>query len=99
MLREQTFEKLYKLKLHGMAQALEEQLKQPETASLSFEERLAVLVDAQWTWRENQGKANRPREARAKQRASIKDMKYPQTPQTAPAPEKRPASPAWAPQR
>ncbi|PYV05246.1 MAG: AAA family ATPase [Acidobacteria bacterium] len=76
MLREQTFEKLYKLKLHGMAQALEEQLKQPETASLCFEERLAMLVDAQWTWRENQAIANRLRNARLKQQASIEDINY-----------------------
>ena len=46
MSREQTFDKLYRMKLHGMAQALEEQLKQPDIASLSFEERLAMLVDA-----------------------------------------------------
>ena len=76
MLREQTFEKLYKLKLHGMAQALEEQLKQPETASLSFEERLAMLVDAQWIWRENQAIATRLRNARLKQQASIEDINY-----------------------
>ncbi len=30
MLREQTFEKLYALKLQGMAQALEEQLGNPD---------------------------------------------------------------------
>ncbi len=48
MTREQTFDKLYRMKLHGMAQALEEQLKQPDMANLSFEERLAMLVDAQW---------------------------------------------------
>jgi hypothetical protein len=43
-MREQTFEKLYGLKLHGLAQALQEQLKNPEAASLSFEDRLAMLV-------------------------------------------------------
>ena len=47
MTREQTFDKLYRMKLHGMAKALEEQLKQPDMANLSFEERLAMLVDAQ----------------------------------------------------
>jgi DNA replication protein DnaC len=76
MLREQTFEKLYKLKLHGMAQALEEQLKQPETAALGFEERLAMLVDAQWIWRENRAIAIRLRNACLKQQASIEDLNY-----------------------
>jgi DNA replication protein DnaC len=76
MLREQTFEKLYRLKLHGMAQALEEQLKQTETASLGFEERLAMLVDAQWIWRENRAIATRLRNACLKQQASIEDINY-----------------------
>jgi DNA replication protein DnaC len=76
MLREQTFEKLYRLKLHGMAQALGEQLQQPESASLGFEERLAGLVDAQWLWRENRAIATRLRQARLKQPASLEDINY-----------------------
>lgn len=76
MLREQTFQKLYSLKLHGMAQALEEQLARPDASSLSFEERLAMLVDAQWLWRENRSLAARLKNARLKQPASIEDMNY-----------------------
>ena len=76
MLREQTFEKLYSLKLHGMAQALQEQLNQPDTASLGFEERLAPLVDAQWLWRENRAAKARLRSARLKMTASIEDINY-----------------------
>ena len=56
MLREQTFEKLYSLKLHGLAQALQEQLENTEASSLSFEERLGMLIDAQWLWRYPSGK-------------------------------------------
>jgi len=76
MTREQTFDKLYRMKLHGMAQALEEQLKQPDMANLSFEERLAILVDAQWLWRENRSLASRLRSARLKQQASIEDINF-----------------------
>lgn len=76
MLREPTFEKLYRLKLHGFAQALEQQLQQAEAASLSFEERLARLVDAQWLWRENRAIATRLRQARLKQPASLEDVNY-----------------------
>ena len=76
MLREQTFDKLSRLKLHGMAQALEEQFRQTETASLDFEERLARLVDAQWLWRENRAIATRLRQARLKQPASLEDINY-----------------------
>jgi DNA replication protein DnaC len=77
MLREQTFEKLYSLKLHGMAQALEQQLQQPEAASLGFEERLGMLVDAQWLWRENRAIARRLRSAKLKHAAaSMEDINY-----------------------
>jgi len=75
-MREQTFEKLYGLKLHGMAQALQEQLTNPEVSSLSFEDRLAGLVDAQWLWRENRAVASRLRKARLKVPASMEDINY-----------------------
>ncbi|MGH9339887.1 MAG: IS21-like element helper ATPase IstB [Acidobacteriota bacterium] len=76
MVREQTFEKLYSLKLHGLAAALEEQLKDPQASSLGFEERLGMLVDAQWLWRENQALARRLRQARLKMAASMEDINY-----------------------
>lgn len=76
MLTEQTFEKLYSLKLHGMAQALQEQNQNPEMTSLSFEERLAAVVDAQWLWRENRALTRRIRNARLKQQASLEDINY-----------------------
>jgi hypothetical protein len=75
-MREQTFEKLYSLKLHGLAQALEEQIRNPEASSLSFEDRLAVLVDAQWLWRENRAVASRLRKARLKMPACMEDINY-----------------------
>jgi DNA replication protein DnaC len=75
-MREQTFEKLYSLKLHGFAQALEEQFKNPDMSSLSFDDRLAGLVDAQWLWRENRAAATRLRKARLKQPASMEDINY-----------------------
>lgn len=76
MTREQTFDKLYRMKLHGMAAALEEQIKQPDMADLSFEERLAMLVDAQWLWRENRSLTTRLRNARLKQQASMEDINF-----------------------
>jgi len=76
MLREQTFEKLYSLKLHGMAQTLKEQLTKTEVMALPFEERLAMLVDAQWLWRENRSISTRLRGARLKQPASMEDINY-----------------------
>lgn len=76
MLHEQTLEKLYALRLQGMARALEEQMKQPEMAGLSFEERLAMLVDAQWLWKENRALTLRLRNATLKHRASMENINY-----------------------
>jgi len=76
MLREQTFEKLNSLKLHGMVQAYEQQLANPEAASLPFEDRLAMLVEAQWLWRENKTLTTRLRYAELKQQATIEDVNY-----------------------
>ena len=76
MLREQTFEKLHALKMHGLAQALEQQLSNPDSASLGFEERLAMLVEAQWFWRENKAIKSRLRKAALKTPASMEDINY-----------------------
>jgi DNA replication protein DnaC len=76
MLREQTFEKLNSLKLHGMAQAFEQQLADPEAASLPFEDRLAMLVETQWLWRENKAIKTRLHHAALKMPATIEDINY-----------------------
>lgn len=76
MTREQTFEKLHSLKLHGLSQALERQLGEPAMAELAFEERVAMLVDAQWQWRENRALERRLRQARLKKPASLEDVDY-----------------------
>ena len=53
MLYSRTLERLHSLRLEGMIAALEEQRAQPDTGELDFEERLALLVERQWLWREN----------------------------------------------
>ena len=76
MTRQQTFDQLYSLKLHGLADALDEQLKNPEMEALSFEERVGLLVDAQYRWRENRAYATRLRQAHLKTAALIEDLNY-----------------------
>ena len=46
MLTQPIVEQLHSLRCTGMAEALREQLQTPGAASLSFEERLAFLIDA-----------------------------------------------------
>lgn len=76
MLNEQTMTKLFAMKLNGMAEAYEEQRKQPQMADLSFEERLGMLVDRQWMWREDRALKTRLRNARFKLPAFIEDVDY-----------------------
>jgi DNA replication protein DnaC len=76
MLHEQTMEKLCALRLHGMAESLQEQMNQPDMTGLSFEERLAMLVDAQWLWKQNRALALRLRNACLKHRASMENINY-----------------------
>ncbi len=53
MWTEQTLERLRQLRLHGMADALFAEQNYVDRHDLSFEERLALLVDAEWSNREN----------------------------------------------
>ena len=43
MLNQQTIEKLYAMRMRGMADAFTQQQEDPQTTQLSFEERLALL--------------------------------------------------------
>lgn len=76
MLNNQTMDKLQALRLEGMAQALEEQRRQPDISQLEFEERLALLVERQWLWRENRALAARLHYAQLKIAASLEDIDY-----------------------
>jgi len=53
MLTEQTFEKLSYMKLRGMSAAYRLQMEDPAMASLSFEDRFGLLVDAEYAKRRN----------------------------------------------
>ncbi len=57
MLQEPMIEKLLAMRLHGMADALKTQEQDPGARELSFLERLGLLVDHQWNWRQNQALA------------------------------------------
>ena len=76
MLNEPTITKLLAMKLNGMVEALEEQRKSAQTASLSFEERLALLVERQWLWKENRAMAVRLKFAKLRQPACVEDIDY-----------------------
>ena len=76
MLNQPTLEKLEAMRLHGMAQAWREMAKSEQAAELSFEERMALLVDRQFTWRENEAFAARLRRAKLRANACVEDIDY-----------------------
>src|SRR5262249_27935883 len=76
MLNQQTLEKLHTLRLHGMAEAFRAQSEQTGITELSFEERLALLVDQQWTWRQNRALERRLTQAKLRHRASVEDIDF-----------------------
>ena len=77
MLTEPTLEKLKSLRLDAMAAAWTEQANDAETAKLSFDERLGLLVDAEWIYRENKRMKRLLFEAKLKiSQAAIEDVDY-----------------------
>jgi DNA replication protein DnaC len=78
MLNEPTLEKLRTLKLEALAAAWVEQQKSPEVATLSFDERMGLLVEAQWLARENKRMTRCLKEAKLRLgQACVEDIDYP----------------------
>lgn len=75
MLQQPMMEKLTAMRLLGMVDALKTQQQDPDSAELSFLERLGLLVDQQWSWRENQALARRLAIAKLKG-ACVEDIDY-----------------------
>ena len=75
MLQEPMMDKLTAMRLLGMVDALKAQQQDPAASELSFLERLGLLVDHQWTWRENQALARRLAVAKLKG-ACVEDIDY-----------------------
>src|SRR5437868_14270299 len=76
MLNQQTIEKLYAMRMRGMADALTHQQEDPQTTQLSFEERFALLVDRQWNWRQNRALERRLRDGRLQGPACIEYIDF-----------------------
>jgi DNA replication protein DnaC len=78
MLKEPTVEKLHALRLRAMAAAWEEQQKNPDVVAMSFDERLALIVDAEWMARDNARIGRALREAKLRiSGAAMEGIDYP----------------------
>jgi DNA replication protein DnaC len=76
MLIEQTLSLLHALKLTGMAAALEAQRAVPDMATLSFEERLALLLEQEKAAREDRRLTRLLQLARLRENACVEDINF-----------------------
>lgn len=75
MMMHNTLAQLRALKLEGFATALEEQLTLPGIGTMSFEERITLLIEREVLWRSNRRMANLLKQARLKYaQAAIEDV-------------------------
>jgi len=76
MVNQETTEKLIVMRLRGMANAFREELQKPNT-DLTFEERFGLLVDREWTLRQERSLQRRLKTAKLKQQqACLEDIDY-----------------------
>jgi DNA replication protein DnaC len=71
-----TIDKLHALKLTGMADAVRKQLEDPGASQLSFEERLGLIIDHHWSWKENQALQRRLTNSKLRRDACIEDIDW-----------------------
>jgi DNA replication protein DnaC len=76
MLIEQTLEKMNTMKLTGMADALTQQMSSPQNTKLSFDERMGLLIDAEWLAREQKRLKTRLKAAKIRHPASMEDIDF-----------------------
>lgn len=76
MLMEQTLDKMNTMKLSGMTAALREQLGSAPHARLAFDERLGLLVDAEWSAREQRKLKTRLHAAKLRYAATLEDVDF-----------------------
>ena len=76
MLEQPMLDKLIAMRLTGMVETLNQQRQDPAAQELSFLERLSLLVDQQWNWRQNQALARRLKAAKLRGNPCVEDIDY-----------------------
>ena len=76
MLTQPTLDQLQELRFYGMLKAIEEQDNTPDCASLSFEERFALLIEREYIERHNRRLTNRLRKAKFPMQAAVEDINF-----------------------
>lgn len=76
MLIHQTLDRLHQMKLTGMARAMADQMDKIDFNDFSFEERLGLLVEYEWTYRQNKKLAILLKQAKLRLDACMEDINY-----------------------
>lgn len=76
MLQQSMINRMLAMRLHGMADALKAQEHDANTSEYSFLERLGLLIDQRWSWRENQVLARRLKNAKLRGNPCVEDIDY-----------------------
>jgi DNA replication protein DnaC len=76
MLNEETYDKLVAMKLRGLAACFHDLLEQKGPDKLTFEERFGLMVDREWTERQERRLIRRLQIARLREPACLEDLDY-----------------------
>lgn len=71
-----TIEKLHQMRLHTMAVAFKEELERPNNSDLAFEDRIALMVEREWLFRENRRLGTRLKAAKLRHQAVLEDIDF-----------------------
>ena len=73
---QQTIDKMNWMKVCTMAEEYSRQLKTPDINNLGFDERLSLLIDSEWSARQNKRLANLVRKAGMKYNCALEEFVY-----------------------
>jgi len=76
MLHQPTIEKLMTMHMEPLVEAWRTFEQDENAQQLSFEEKLSLMVDRLWTWRQNQALVRRLRYAKLRGNACVEDIDY-----------------------
>ncbi len=76
MLNEATLDKMQAMKMTDMAESFTHQLRSSDYSELSFEERVGLMIDCEWTAREQRKLSRRLRAAKLRYPASLEDVDF-----------------------
>ncbi len=76
MLSNATVEKMLALRLPVLAEAFQDQLRRAELAELDFAQRVGLMVDAEWTARQQRQQRRRLKAARLRHQACLEDVDW-----------------------